>query len=75
MLNIVVDGPFEPLGNGWALLRQFNVTSEEGLYTGSERSRIASMKLKIAVLAPIPRASERTARPVKVLLRSMFRPA
>ena len=40
-------------------------TTEFASWTGSGRSKSASARLKIALLAPRPRASERTARSVK----------
>jgi len=47
-----------------ALARQFRVARDPGSLTGSERSKIASMKLKIAVFAPTPSARESTASAV-----------
>jgi hypothetical protein len=41
------------------------VTTELGARTGSGRKRIASARLKIALLAPIPRARERAAMNAK----------
>src|SRR5262249_48673425 len=43
-----------------AFARQFKTASDPGSLTGSERNKIASMKLKIAVFAPIPSAREST---------------
>ena len=48
-------------------------TSRCGSFTGSERSSTASSRLKIAVFAPIPSASESSATPVSALLRSIER--
>src|SRR5215471_11538521 len=48
-----------------------NSASSRGFLTGSNRSRSSSNRLKIAVFAPIPRASESTATAVNIgLLRS-----
>ena len=50
----------------------FNKTSCAGFSTGSERSSTASIKLKIAVFAPIPKANVSTATAVNAgLLRNM----
>ena len=54
------DDPFTPLGPSW--LCQFSSTRDAGSDTGRARSRIESMKLYIAVFAPMPSASETTAR-------------
>jgi hypothetical protein len=49
-----------------------STTSSCGFRTGSERNRIASASVKIAVLAPIPSASEVTVTAVNSgLWRSM----
>src|SRR5260370_36231587 len=54
-------------------LCQFRTTSDSGSATGSERNRIDSMRLKIAVLAPMPSASNKTARALNALLAVMVR--
>jgi hypothetical protein len=54
---------------------QVRTTSDPGSGTGSARRRIASMKLKIAAFAPIPRASESTASTLKVGCAAMVRAA
>src|SRR5690606_17621647 len=50
-------------------------TSSSGSGTGSERSITASMRLKMAVLAPMPSANDSTATVVKPGLRSSPRKA
>ena len=45
-------------------LCHFTTIRDDGSATGSDRNRIESMKLKIAVLAPIPNASDSAARAV-----------
>src|SRR5580700_11180239 len=50
-----------PKGSG---VLNVKMTNRSGSFTGGGRSRTAFTKLKIAVLAPIPSASERTATSV-----------
>ena len=67
-----------PLGKGLKIPHERpapNNTNCFGCFTGSFRSRSASITLKMAVLAPIPRASERMATPVKAGLRRNIRNA
>jgi hypothetical protein len=52
-----------------------NITSACGLRTGSAHNRTLLSKLKIAVFAPIPSASERTATAVKEGVRRNERTA
>src|ERR1700733_3249266 len=56
-----------------AFARQFKTARDTGSLTGSERSRIASRKLKIAVFAPMPSARESTASAVNARLFSIAR--
>ncbi len=78
LLEILVDGVqcilvpmllpmFEP--------RWKSITSSSGALTGSLRSRTWSIRVKIAVLAPIPRASDRMATMAKSGLRRSPRSA
>jgi len=54
---------------------QFSTTSDSGSDTGKDRSKIASMKLKIAVLAPMPSARDETASKVNRRFVAMVRNA
>jgi hypothetical protein len=50
-----------------------NNTSSAGSFTGKDRSMTASSRLKMAVLAPMPKASESRATTVIAGLRNMAR--
>jgi hypothetical protein len=53
--------------------RQFSTASDAGSETGSDRSSSESMKLKSAVLAPMPSARDRIATRLNVLLAAIVR--
>ncbi len=65
-----VNTDISPVGSDW-----LKRTNSSGWWTGSSRSVSTSSTEKIAVLVPIPTASERTATAVNAgLLRSIRRP-
>ena len=75
--RLLVQSPEDmyPLIRGALCALHRNTTSSDGFSTGSERSITASIRLKIAVFAPIPSASVSTAIAVKLGgFRSMRKP-